>query len=219
MAMQPMSTRDAHFSTARDTLRALKICSSVVLSAPFISRAASGPESGIGDIAVEYDGASKPIKEYLGSKATLIVNVASYCALTPQYADLVALYDKYKNQGFTILAFPCNQFGSQEPSPVPKIRKDMNEQFGVTFPIFDKIDVNGPSAHPLYQKLKSYEGISSSNVAKISWNFEKFLVDANGMPVRRYKPGIEPFEVEGDLAALLKTGTVPPRKKAVLNDY
>jgi glutathione peroxidase len=83
----------------------------------------------------------------------------------------------------------------------------------------DKIDVNGGSAAPIYKKLKSYEGIGVSNIVKVSWNFEKFLVDASGMPVRRYKPGILPTAIEGDLLALLKTGKVPPKKKASLNDY
>jgi hypothetical protein len=92
--------------------------------------------NGIKGIAIEYDGVKHNVEEYLGSKGTLIVNVASQCALTPQYEELVAVYDKYKDMGFNILAFPCNQFGSQEPAPVPRIRKDMQAQFGVQFPIF-----------------------------------------------------------------------------------
>jgi glutathione peroxidase len=95
----------------------------------------------------------------------------------------------------------------------------MKAQFGVEFPIFDKIDVNGPSAHPLYNKLKSYEGLGVSNIKKISWNFEKFLIDADGNPVRRYKPGILPLSLEPDILALLQTGKVPDRKKVSLNEY
>ena len=166
----------------------LKVAGSVLASLlfyPIVSRAATNP--GISDIIVNYDGVGKPIGEYLGKKGTLIINVASQCALTPQYEDLVTLYDKYKKDGFTILAFPCNQFGSQEPQPVERIRKDMKNQFKVEFPIFDKIDVNGGGAHPLYAKMKTYDGLGTStdSVKKISWNFEKFLIDPAGMPVRR----------------------------------
>ena len=152
---------------------------------PVVSRAAE--LTGISDIMINNDGVPKPIGEYLGKKGTLIINVASQCALTPQYEDLVTLYNKYKADGFTILAFPCNQFGSQEPQPVERIRKDMKAQFGVQFPIFDKIDVNGGDASPLYKKLKSYDGLGTStdSVKKVSWNFEKFLINPAGMPVRR----------------------------------
>ena len=152
---------------------------------PVVSRAAE--LTGISDIMINNDGVPKPIGEYLGKKGTLIINVASQCALTPQYEDLVTLYNKYKADGFTILAFPCNQFGSQEPQPVERIRKDMKAQFGVEFPIFDKIDVNGGDASPLYKKLKSYDGLGTStdSVKKVSWNFEKFLINPAGMPVRR----------------------------------
>ena len=95
----------------------------------------------------------------------------------------------------------------------------MKDAFGVEFPLFDKIDVNGPMAHPLYNKLKSYENIGVANIQKISWNFEKFLVDGNGVPVRRYKPGILPLSLENDVAELIKTGKVPERKRVTLNDY
>jgi glutathione peroxidase len=159
------------------------------------------------------------MKELLGSKATLIINVASQCALTPQYEELVSLANTYSKQGFQILAFPCNQFGNQETAESSKIRKDMLKQYGVQFPILDKLDVNGINEDPLYTKLKSFKDIGVSNVARISWNFEKFLVNKEGVPVRRYKPGVLPSSVEGDLKALIVTGTVPERKKASLNDY
>lgn len=153
---------------------------------PVVSKAAD-EITGISDITINYDGVPKPIGEYLGKKGTLIINVASQCALTPQYDDLVTLYNKYKADGFTILAFPCNQFGSQEPQPVERIRKDMKAQYNVEFPIFDKIEVNGGGASKLYTKLKTYDGLGTStdSVKKISWNFEKFLINPVGMPVRR----------------------------------
>eukprot|EP01041_Mallomonas_annulata_P009632 gene9632-20022_t len=173
------------------------------------------------DITVEYDGAPQSLGDRLGKKATLVVNVASYCALTPQYKELVELDKKYKNEGFQILAFPCNQFGSQEPSPVKTIRKDMAAQYNVEFPIFDKLDVNGPFEHPLYSRLKKYDGpiVGSPDIGKVSWNFEKFLLDANGTPVRRYKPGIRPDMLDKDIKSLVSTGILPPRKKASLNDF
>lgn len=168
---------------------------------------------------IQYNGESKPLKQYLGDKCTLIVNVASQCALTPQYDGLVSLYTNYHDQGFNIIAFPCNQFGSQEPSPVEKIRKDMLREFNVQFPIMDKIDVNGPNTHPLYNQLKSYKDIGVSNILKISWNFEKFLVNSNGIPIRRYKPGFEPESIKDDIDVYLKTGILNARKKTTLNDY
>jgi glutathione peroxidase len=208
----------------------LALMSSVALTQPVPTAWAAAASTasvsvgneGISQIAVSYDGVSKPISTYLGKKATLIVNVASQCALTPQYDELVQLYDKFNDDkgSFQILAFPCNQFGSQEPDPIEKIRKDVREGFGVKFPILDKIDVNGGNASPLYKKLKSYEDISTStNIAKISWNFEKFLVDGSGVPVRRYKPGIRPLALSADVESLVNTGAVGPRKKPALNDY
>ena len=184
-SQQPQTDRDQLIGTLD-----LKVASNVMASLlffPMVSRAVD-MTTGISDIAVNFEGVSKPIGEYLGSKGTLIINVASQCALTPQYDDLVTLYNKYKQDGFTILAFPCNQFGSQEPQTVERIRKEMKSQFNVEFPIFDKIEVNGGGAAPLYNKLKAYDGLGTStdSVKKISWNFEKFLVDPKGMPVRRY---------------------------------
>ena len=183
-SQQPQTDRDQLINTLD-----LKFASNVMASLlvfPLVSRAVD-TTTGISDITVNFDGVAKPIGEYLGSKGTLIINVASQCALTPQYDDLVTLYNKYKQDGFTILAFPCNQFGSQEPQTVERIRKEMKSQFNVEFPIFDKIEVNGGGASPLYNKLKAFDGLGTStdSVKKISWNFEKFLVDPKGMPVRR----------------------------------
>ena len=181
--------------------------------------AIASPEIAIKDIPILYDGKSSPLSAYLGEKCSLVINVASQCALTPQYEELVAIYDQFHSSGFNILAFPCNQFGSQEPAPVERIRKDMAEAFGVQFPIFDKIDVNGPNASPLYNQLKSYKDIGVSNIAKISWNFEKFLLGPDGTPLRRYKPGIRPAELTADIKSLIATGVIPPKKRATLNEY
>lgn len=186
MYQEPTTTRDQFFRG--DVLKFTGAALASVLLLPLASKAAIDTSVGISDITITYDGVSKPIGEYLGSKGTLIVNVASQCALTPQYDDLVKLYNKYKQDGFTILAFPCNQFGTQEPQSVERIRKEMKSQFAVEFPIFDKIEVNGGGSSPLYTKLKAYEGLGTStdSIKKISWNFEKFLIDPKGMPVRRY---------------------------------
>lgn len=178
-----------------------------------------GASDDLSAIPILYDGKTFPLKDYLGSKCSLIVNVASQCALTSQYEELVDLYNEFHSQGFNILAFPCNQFGSQEPAPVERIRRDMLNQFGVEFPIFDKIDVNGPGVSPLYARLKSYSDIGVTNINKISWNFEKFLVNSSGTPLRRYKPGIRPAQLSSDVKSLIATGVVPARKKVVLNDY
>eukprot|EP00607_Mallomonas_marina_P009916 CAMPEP_0182420910 /NCGR_PEP_ID=MMETSP1167-20130531/6024_1 /TAXON_ID=2988 /ORGANISM="Mallomonas Sp, Strain CCMP3275" /LENGTH=189 /DNA_ID=CAMNT_0024597485 /DNA_START=245 /DNA_END=811 /DNA_ORIENTATION=- len=179
-----------------------------ILVIPSIVNAKEAPS--VKDIIVEYDGEPVKLGTRLGDKGTLIVNVASYCALTPQYKELVALHEKYMSEGFQILAFPCNQFGSQEPAPVKQIRADIKEQFNVQFPIFDKLDVNGMQEHPLYNTLKKYDGeiVGSPDIAKVSWNFEKFLLDSRGVPVRRYKPGIRPGMLDKDISELLKTGKV-----------
>ena len=189
----------------------------IITYLPNIAIAVTDPE--VKDIPVVYDGVSSPLSAYLGSKCTLIINVASQCALTPQYEELVELYDLYHQAGFNILAFPCNQFGSQEPAPVQKIRKDMKVAFGVQFPIFDKIDVNGPNASPLYVKLKSYKDIGVSNINKISWNFEKFLLGSDGTPLRRYKPGIRPAELSTDIKSLISSGVISPKQRATLIEY
>lgn len=184
MNLEPRTDRDQFINS--DGLKVAGTILASLLFYPVVSRAVD-TTTGISDIVVNYDGVPKPIGEYLAKKGTLIINVASQCALTPQYDDLVTLYNKYKNDGFTILAFPCNQFGSQEPQGVERIRKEMKAQFGVEFPILDKIEVNGGGASPLYNKLKAYDGLGTStdSVKKISWNFEKFLIDPQGMPVRR----------------------------------
>ena len=214
--LRPRTMRHQHLKTFTTT--ALISLSTFTLLTPTISIASSTDVS-INDYLVSIDNQKKPIKELLGPKATLIVNVASQCALTPQYEELVDLYTKYASKGFQILAFPCNQFGNQEPAEVKQIRVDMFKRFGATFPILDKIDVNGAFEDPLYTKLKSFKDIGVSNIGRISWNFEKFLINSEGVPVRRYKPGVLPSSIEDDVEALITTGKVPERRKPSLNDY
>lgn len=202
----------------------IKLINKLTLSATLIGISLLTPKTTIADediskILIQFNGESFPLKNYLGEKCTLVVNVASQCALTPQYEGLVTLYNTYHSKGMNIIAFPCNQFGSQEPSSVDKIRIDMKRQYNVEFPIMDKIDVNGPYTHPLYSKLKSYQDIGVSNISKISWNFEKFLLDSNGIPIRRYKPGFEPEYIQNDIDSYIKTSILIPRKKPTLNDY
>jgi glutathione peroxidase len=146
------------------------------------------------------DGAEKSLAEYRGS-VVLIVNVASKCGFTPQYKGLQELYDKYKNRGFVVLGFPCNQFLSQEPGANDEIKHFCSINYGITFPMFDKIDVNGDTAHPLYKYLTSAKGgfITDS----IKWNFTKFLVDRKGTVVKRYPPQTTPDNMEEDIKKLL----------------
>jgi glutathione peroxidase len=142
-----------------------------------------------------------PLKEWEG-KVILIVNTASKCGFTPQYKDLENLYEKYKEIGFLILGFPCNQFGSQEPGTSEEIAAFCELNFGVTFPMFSKIDVNGKNAHPLYKFLKEkLPGIAGTMAIK--WNFTKFLVNKQGIPIKRYAPKIIPSEFEQDILDLL----------------
>ncbi|HMU55705.1 MAG TPA: glutathione peroxidase [Nitrospira sp.] len=150
---------------------------------------------------VTIDGKPQKMAVYRG-KTLLIVNVASECGFTPQYAGLQALYDKFKARGFVVLGFPCNQFGHQEPGGEAEIGQFCSRNYGVTFPMFAKIDVNGANAHPLYRYLKSEKpGILGTEAIK--WNFTKFLVDPNGTVLKRYAPGDKPEAIEADVAAKL----------------
>jgi len=147
------------------------------------------------------DGSEGDLSEYRG-KVLLIVNVASRCGFTPQYAGLQALYEKYRDRGLLVLGFPCNQFGSQEPGTEAEIGAFCSSSYGVTFPLFAKIDVNGNEAHPLYQHLKSAApGVLGTEAIK--WNFTKFLVDRQGNVVKRYAPKEEPQDIARDIEALL----------------
>jgi glutathione peroxidase len=146
-------------------------------------------KSNISDITV-LDMNNKEVKmsDYNG-KVLLIVNVASKCGYTKQYKGLQEIYDKYNEQGFEILAFPCNQFGGQEPGTNEQIAEFCSANFGVTFKLFDKIEVNGPNRSPLYERLTSNTAVESGDVR---WNFEKFLIAKNGDVVARYSSKVEP---------------------------
>jgi glutathione peroxidase len=151
--------------------------------------------------ARDIEGTQQPLAEYRG-KVLLFVNVASECGFTPQYAGLEALHRKYAARGFAVLGFPCNQFGAQEPGTEGEIRQFCAERFGVTFPLFAKIDVNGPQMHPVYAYLKAAEpGLLGS--PGIKRNFTKFLVGKDGKPVRRYAPTTKPDAIEADIETLL----------------
>jgi glutathione peroxidase len=135
-------------------------------------------------------------------KVLLIVNTASQCGFTPQYQGLQALYNKYASQGLEILGFPCNQFGQQEPGSASEIQSFCKTRFGVTFPLFEKVDVNGSNAHPLFQFLtKAAPGLLGTETIK--WNFTKFLVDRNGKVLERYASMAKPEDIEKAIQKLL----------------
>ena len=141
------------------------------------------------------------LSDYKG-KTLLIVNVASRCGLTPQYKGLQELYSKYSNKDFEILAFPCNQFGAQEPGSNEEIKEFCDINFNVSFKIFDKINVNGSSASPLFKYLKNEaKGVMGSEAIK--WNFTKFLIDNNGSVIKRYSPQTTPDKIDKDLSKIL----------------
>ncbi len=141
------------------------------------------------------------LSDYKG-KTLLIVNVASKCGLTPQYKGLQELYSKYSNKDFEILAFPCNQFGAQEPGSNEEIKEFCDINFNVSFKIFDKVNVNGSSASPLFKYLKNEaKGVMGSEAIK--WNFTKFLIDNNGSVIKRYSPQTTPDKIDQDLSKIL----------------
>jgi glutathione peroxidase len=145
----------------------------------------------------------KSLAEYKG-KVLLIVNTASKCGFTPQYAGLQELYKTYHDKGFEILGFPCNQFKGQEPGSNEEIQNFCQVNYGVTFPMFDKIDVNGDDAHPLYEYLKK-AAPGALGLTAIKWNFTKFLVDAHGNVIKRFAPDVKPEDIAPDIEALLGT--------------
>jgi len=159
------------------------------------------------DLSAIVGGEKVPLDEYRG-KVVLVVNVATNSALTPQYEELVALYDRFNAQGFDIIAFPCNQFGSQEPGRNKDIRKLARNRYGVQFQIFDKVNVNPPDVPSVYKFLKASNPDSHK---PIEWNFTKFLVDRNGQAVARYEPGILPSMLDKEIALLLAEEPRPPR--------
>lgn len=162
----------------------------------------SAPVSSIYDFEVlDIHKHKTTLSPYKG-KVMLIVNTASRCGFTPQFEGLEKLYKAHKEKGFVILGFPCNQFGSQEPLSEPQIENFCRLDYGVTFPMFAKINVNGADSHPLYRYLKSNApGILGSEIIK--WNFTKFLIDRHGNIVKRYAPSTTPESIENDIRNLL----------------
>jgi glutathione peroxidase len=151
---------------------------------------------GLYDISVRrIDGSQTSLREYQGD-ALLIVNVASECGFTPQYEGLQQLYRERADRGLRVLGFPCNQFGAQEPGTNSAVAEFCSTRFGVTFPMFEKIDVNGPNRHPLYSALIAArpraEKSDSTGTPDITWNFEKFLVNRDGAVVARFAPDVAP---------------------------
>jgi glutathione peroxidase len=150
--------------------------------------------------ATSLQGKEVQMSTYKG-KTILVVNTASKCGLTPQYEGLEKLYQKYKDKGLVILGFPCNQFANQEAGDEKSISEGCLINYGVSFPMFAKIDVNGESAHPVYKYLKNeLSGLLGST---IKWNFTKFLIDANGKPIKRFAPITKPEKIDKYLESIL----------------
>jgi glutathione peroxidase len=150
--------------------------------------------------ATTIDGEEQPLSAYDG-KPLLVVNVASKCGFTPQYAGLEKLHREFVDAGLVVLGFPCDQFGHQEPGDEAEIKEFCSLTYDVTFPMFAKIDVNGDDSHPLYEWLKQEQrGLLGG---RIKWNFTKFLVDRSGQPVQRYAPNTVPEDLRGDIEKLL----------------
>jgi glutathione peroxidase len=149
------------------------------------------------------DGTPATLGEITGGKPALLVNVASQCGLTPQYTALEALHEKYADQGFTVVGVPCNQFGAQEPGSPDEIAEFCSSTYGVTFPMTEKVEVNGEGRHPLYAALVETAD-ENGHTGDIQWNFEKFLLDGDGTVIARFSPQVvpdDPLVVEG-VAAL-----------------
>lgn len=150
--------------------------------------------------AERLDGTNESMETYKG-KTIIVVNTASKCGLTPQYEGLEKLYTTYKDQGLVVLGFPCNQFGNQEPGNANEIEEFCQINYGVSFPMFAKVDVNGDSAHPIFKYLKSeLKGLLGG---KIKWNFTKFVIDKTGKPVKRFAPITTPESMEDYIQEIL----------------
>jgi len=165
-------------------MKTLALIAAVILLQTVAVRAESLYQIPLKDI----DGKDTSLNAYKG-KVLLVVNVASKCGLTPQYKGLEAAHEKYKDKGFTVLGFPCNQFLSQEPGTNEEIKQFCSSKYNVTFPLFDKIDVNGPKRHPLYVALAGKE---SPFPGDIKWNFGKFLIGRDGKIIKRFEPKTTP---------------------------
>jgi len=154
------------------------------------------------DIAcVTLGGEHKKLGDFPG-KALLVVNTASQCGFTPQYKGLEQLWQQYREQGLVVLGFPCNQFGKQEPGEARDIAQLCERNFGVSFPLFRKVEVNGPGAHPLFVELKQ-RAPGLFGTQKIKWNFTKFLIDPASGQIKRYAPSTKPQALEADIERLL----------------
>jgi len=151
------------------------------------------------------NGEEKSMADYRG-KVVLVVNTASKCGLTPQYEGLQALYDQYHDRGLVILGFPCDQFAHQEPGTEEEIAQFCQMNYGVTFPMFAKINVNGKDTHPLYKFLK--RKLTEPLGSAIKWNFAKFLISADGTPVKRFAPTVTPDQLVEDIAAELQHASI-----------
>jgi len=169
-------------------MKTLALVTSIIAMTTLAATAASLYDIPLKDI----DGKATTLAAYKG-KAVLIVNVASQCGYTKQYAGLEATYLKYKDQGFVVLGFPCNQFGGQEPGTNEEIKQFCSSKYSVTFPLFDKIEVNGANRHPLYVALA---GKSSPFPGDIKWNFNKFLIGKDGKIVKRFDSAVKPDSEE-----------------------
>ncbi|NKE10414.1 MULTISPECIES: glutathione peroxidase [Kocuria] len=154
------------------------------------------------DFTADTISGSQDVFDRLAGQVVLIVNTASECGYTPQYDGLEKLYADYKDRGFTVLGFPCNQFGEQEPGEGQEIQEFCRTQYGVEFPIYKKTDVNGLHTHPVWEWLKSEK--PGPNGAQIDWNFTKFLVDQSGTVVARYEPATTPDELREPIEELLE---------------
>jgi glutathione peroxidase len=152
----------------------------------------------------DLEGSPSSLAPYQG-KAILAVNVASRCGLTPQYEGLERLQKRYGDRGFTVLGFPCNQFMGQEPGTAEEIREFCSTTYGVTFPLYEKIDVNGANRHPIYERLTGVTD-SEGQAGDIQWNFEKFLISPDGQTVQRFRPGVQP---EDDVVVQAIEGVLP----------
>jgi glutathione peroxidase len=150
------------------------------------------------------DGKPVSLDDYRG-RVALVVNVASHCGYTPQYSGLEALYRRHKDEGFVVLGFPCNQFGAQEPGSSDEIASFCSRTYDVTFPMFSKVDVNGPNEHPLFTFLKK-EKPGALGTKSIKWNFTKFLVGRDGQVLKRYGSSTTPDDIDADVVAALAEG-------------
>ncbi len=178
----------------------LLICLSFIFALPTMSQENKSKESFYQFKANSLAGKEISMKSYEG-KVVLVVNTASKCGFTPQYEGLEKLYKTYKDKGLVILGFPCNQFGSQEPGTETQIGEFCSVNYGVTFPLFSKVEVNGDDAHPIYKFLKVQLPGNLGN--DIKWNFTKFLLDQKGNPVKRYGSTTKPIDISEDIEKLL----------------